>query len=107
MANWLAAHPKEILFLDMEDRVGNQALVEAPLRAAFGSMLYTPSDKPSNRWETPREMVAKGKRIIVKGANNWYDGSLIWDGRIFATGADGGWNSRPLNILILYLQNGR
>ena len=96
MANWLAAHPKEILFLDLEDRVGNQALVEAPLRAAFGSMLYTPSDKPSNRWETPREMIAKGKRIIVKGANNWYDGSLIWDGRIFAKGADGGWNSRPV-----------
>ena len=59
-------------------------------------MLYTPSDKPSNRWETPREMIAKGKRIIVKGANNWYDGSLIWDGRIFAKGADGGWNSRPV-----------
>ncbi|MCC6374665.1 MAG: RICIN domain-containing protein [Moraxellaceae bacterium] len=96
MATWLTAHPKEILFLDLEDRVGNQALVEAPLRAAFGSMLYTPSDKPSNRWETPREMIAKGKRIIVKGANNWYDGSLIWDGRIFAKGADGGWNSRPV-----------
>ncbi len=59
-------------------------------------MLYLPSDKPSNRWETPREMVAKGKRVIVKGANHWYDGSLIWDGRIFATGAAGGWNSRPV-----------
>jgi hypothetical protein len=96
IANWLAAHPKEIIFIDLEDRVGNQALVEAPLKAIFGSMLYLPSDKPSNRWETPREMVAKGKRVIVKGANHWYDGSLIWDGRIFATGAAGGWNSRPV-----------
>lgn len=96
IATWLAAHPKDIIFLDLEDRVGDQAAVEGPLRAAFGSLLYTPKDKPANRWETPREMIAKGKRILVKGANNWYDGSLIWDGRIFATGADGGWNSRQV-----------
>lgn len=96
IANWLAAHPREILFLDLEDRVGNQSMVEGPLYSIFGSLLYKPSDKPAGRWESPREMVAKGKRLIVKGANNTYDGSLIWDGRIFATGAAGGWNSRPV-----------
>ncbi|MEN9866007.1 MAG: hypothetical protein RL748_1597, partial [Pseudomonadota bacterium] len=98
IANWLAAHPKDIILLDLEDRVGNQAAVEGPLRAAFGALLYTPKDKPANRWETPREMIAKGKRILVKGANNTYDGSLIWDGRLFATGADGGWNSRQVKF---------
>ncbi len=96
IANWLAAHPKDILWLDLEDRVNDQNAVEGPLRAAFGSLLYTPKDKPADRWETPREMIAKGKRILVKGANHWYDGSLIWDGRTFATGAQDGWNSRQV-----------
>lgn len=93
---WLLAHPKEILLLDLEDRVGNQALVEGPLRQVFGDMLYRPADKPGGRWESPREMVAKGRRVLVKSANHWYDGKLIWDGRIFAAGAAGGWNSRPV-----------
>jgi hypothetical protein len=96
IASWLAAHPKDIIFLDLEDRVNDQNAVEGPLRAAFGALLYTPKDKPANRWETPREMIAKGKRILVKGANNVYDNSLIFDGRIFATGAQGGWNSRQV-----------
>lgn len=94
--NWLLSHPREFVFIDLEDRVGNQALVEGPLRSIFGSLLYAPSSKPSGRWETPREMVAKGQRVLVKSANHWYDGSLIWDGRQFATGAAGGWNSRPV-----------
>lgn len=93
---WLDAHPKEIVFLDLEDRVGSQALVEGPLKQVFGDMLYRPSDKPASRWETPREMVAKGRRVLVKSANHWYDGSLVWDGRLFAAGSAGGWNSRPV-----------
>ncbi|MDF2446442.1 MAG: hypothetical protein K0S46_1678 [Moraxellaceae bacterium] len=93
---WLDTHPKEVVFIDLEDRVGNQALVEGPLRQIFGDLLYRPSDKPASRWETPREMLAKGRRVLVKSANHWYDGSLIWDGRLFATGAAGGWNSRPV-----------
>lgn len=93
---WLATHPREVIFIDLEDRVGNQALVEGPLRQVFGDWLYRPSDKPAGRWETPREMVAKGRRVVVKSANHWYDGSLIWDGRIFASGAAPGWNSRPV-----------
>lgn len=93
---WLQTHPKDIVYIDLEDRVGNQTLVEGPLRTTFGSLLYTPGDKPASRWETPRELVAKGKRVIVKSANHWYDGSLIWDGRTFATGASSGWNSRQV-----------
>jgi hypothetical protein len=93
---WLLTHPKDVVFIDLEDRIGNQDLVEGPLRQIFGDMLYRPSDKPASRWETPREMVAKGRRVLVKSANHWYDGSLVWDGRLFATGAAAGWNSRPV-----------
>lgn len=94
--NWLLAHPRDIMLIDLEDRVGNQALVEGPLRSVFGSLLYTPQDKPAGRWESPREMVARGKRVLVKSANHWYDGRLVFDGRQFATGAASGWNSRPV-----------
>ena len=31
--NWLAAHPERNYFIDLEDRVGNQSPVEAPLKS--------------------------------------------------------------------------
>ncbi|QNM99054.1 ricin-type beta-trefoil lectin domain protein [Chitinimonas koreensis] len=43
-------------------------------------------------------MVAGGKRVIVKSANAVYDGRTVWDGRLFAYGADGGWNSRQVKF---------
>ncbi len=42
-------------------------------------------------------MVAKGKRVIIKEISIiGMTAPLIWDGRIFATSAAGGWNSRPV-----------
>ena len=96
---WLDANPKAVVFVDLEDRANSQGGVTGPLSAAFGALLYRPSDKPAGRWETPREMIAKGKRVIVKSANNVYDGSLIWPGTQFAAGAAGGWNSRQVKFI--------
>ena len=88
--SWLDANPKAIVFVDLEDRANSQSGVTGPLLSVFGSLLYKPADKPAGRWETPREMIAKGKRVIVKSANNVYDGALVWSGALFATGAAGG-----------------
>jgi hypothetical protein len=96
---WLDANPKAVVFIDLEDRANNQGGVTGPLTAVFGSLLYKPGDKPAGRWETPREMIAKGKRVIVKSANNVYDGTLIWSGTQFAAGAAGGWNSRQVKFI--------
>lgn len=96
---WLDANPKAIVFVDLEDRANSQSGVVGPLTSIFGSMLYKPSDKPTGRWETPREMIAKGKRVIVKSANNVYDGAVVWSGTQFAAGAAGGWNSRPVKYV--------
>ncbi|MDK2126155.1 ricin-type beta-trefoil lectin domain protein [Parachitinimonas caeni] len=96
---WLLRNPKDIVFIDLEDRVANQAAVEGPLKAIFGNLLYLPSDKPAGRWETPREMVAKGKRVIVKSANEIYDNKLIWNEADFAFGAQPGWNSRQAKFV--------
>ncbi|HYD79207.1 MAG TPA: ricin-type beta-trefoil lectin domain protein [Paucimonas sp.] len=97
--NWLDANPKAIVFIDLEDRANYQSGVVGPLTSIFGALLYKPSDKPAGRWETPREMIAKGKRVIVKSANNTYDGTVVWNGTLFATGAAGGWNSRPVKYV--------
>jgi len=97
--NWLDANPKAIIFVDLEDRANTQAGVVGPLTSVFGSLLYKPSDKPAGRWESPREMIARGKRVIVKSANNTYDGAVIWQGPLFATGAAGGWNSRQVKYV--------
>ncbi|SFG18530.1 Lectin C-type domain-containing protein [Duganella sp. CF458] len=97
--NWLDANPKAIVFVDLEDRANNQAGVVGPLTAVFGSLLYKPSDKPASRWESAREMIARGKRVIVKSANNTYDGTVVWQGPLFATGAAGGWNSRQVKFV--------
>lgn len=97
--SWLDANPKAIIFIDLEDRASHQAGVTGPLLSTFGSLLYRPADKPAGRWETPRELIARGKRVIVKSANNVYDGAVIWSGIQFATGAAGGWNSRPVKYI--------
>jgi len=97
--NWLDTNPKAIVFVDLEDRANNQAGVVGPLLTVFGALLYKPSDKPASRWESPREMIARGKRVIVKSANNTYDGAVIWQGPLFATGAAGGWNSRQVKYV--------
>jgi len=96
LAAWVKVHPKEIIFIDLEDRAHTQEGVESPLYQFFGDLLYKPSDKPTDRWETPREMIARGKRVIVKSANDTYDGSLIWDGKIFSVNAGSGWNYRQV-----------
>lgn len=96
---WLEANPKAIVFIDLEDRANHHAGVTGPLASVFGTLLYRPADKPAGRWETPREMIARGKRVIVKSANNVYDGALIWEGSRFAAGAAGGWNSRPVKYI--------
>lgn len=96
---WLDANPKAIVFIDLEDRANSHAGVTAPLVSVFGALLYRPGDKPAGRWETPREMIARGKRVIVKSANNVYDGALIWQGTLFAAGAAGGWNSRQVKYI--------
>jgi hypothetical protein len=57
-ARWLDAHPGEILFLDLEDKVNDGPGVMEPLRRQFGSKLYVPSDKPQGVWETPRQCSA-------------------------------------------------
>jgi hypothetical protein len=97
--SWLDANPKAIVFIDLEDRVNHQNGVTGPLNTIFGALLYRPGDKPAARWETPREMIARGKRVIIKSANNVYDGSMIWSGAEFATGAAGGWNSRQVKFI--------
>ena len=97
--SWLDANPKAVVFIDLEDRANHQGGVTGPLTAVFGALLYKPADKPAGRWETPREMVAKGKRVFVKSANNVYDGALIWPGTQFAAGAAGGWNSRQVKFI--------
>ena len=93
---WLDSNPQAIVLIDIEDRAHNQSAVEGPLYSTFGGLLYKPADKPASRWPTAREMIAAGKRVIVKSANDTYDGSLIFDTRLFAEGASGGWNSRQV-----------
>jgi hypothetical protein len=95
-ARWLDAHPGEILFIDLEDKVNDGPGVMDPLRRQFGSKLYVPSDKPQGVWETPRQMLSRGKRVIVKSANQTYGGVLIWDGRLFAVNASPGFNYREV-----------
>jgi Lectin C-type domain len=95
-ATWLAANPCEILFVDLEDRVDDAEAVLMPLEHQLGSLLYRPADKPSDRWETPREMIARGKRVIVKSANVTYPDGPVWDGRLFAVNATAGYNYRQV-----------
>ncbi|MDF1820152.1 MAG: ricin-type beta-trefoil lectin domain protein [Alcanivoracaceae bacterium] len=94
--SWLDNNPQGIVFIDIEDRAHNQSAVEGPLYSTFGNLLYTPADKPASGWPTPRQMIASGKRVIVKSANDTYDGSLIFPISLFAEGASGGWNSRQV-----------
>jgi hypothetical protein len=82
----------EILFIDLEDRVNDEEDVVGPLRARFGAALYAPQDKPTERWETPREMIARGKRVIIKSANVVYPKGVVWDGKLFANNAPPGYN---------------
>ena len=93
---WLDNNPHGIVLIDIEDRAGNQAAVEGPLYSTFGGLLFKPADMPTNGWPTARQMIASGKRVIVKSANHTYDGSLIFSGSLFANGASGGWNSRQV-----------
>jgi hypothetical protein len=96
IAAFVQARPHEIVIIDLEDRVGHQADVTTPLAWTFGNLLFRPSDKPAGRWMTPREMIDRGKRVLVKSANHTYDGSLIWQAHLFAHGAAAGWNYRPV-----------
>jgi len=96
LASFVDANPKELIIIDLEDRAHDQLKVEGPLYQYFGDKLYKPSDKPTNRWETPREMLARGKQVIVKSANDTYDNSLIWKGNIFSVNASSGWNYRQV-----------
>lgn len=96
IATFVRANTSEIVILDIEDHVGHQGDVTAPLEGTLGDLLYRPAHKPAGRWPTPREMIAAGRRVLVKSANHTYDGSLIWDGRLFATGASPGWNYREV-----------
>ncbi len=95
-ARWLDAHPGELLFIDLEDHVNDGPGVMDPLRRQFGSKLYAPSDRPAGTWETPRQMLSRGKRVIVKSANQTYGGVLVWDGRLFAVNASPGYNYRQV-----------
>jgi hypothetical protein len=99
VATFLHANPNEVVIIDLEDQVNHQADVTTPLEHVFGNLLYRPADKPAGRWPTPREMIAVGKRVLVKSANHNYDGAVIWDGRLFGTGASPGWNYREVKYV--------
>lgn len=100
LARWAQAHPQELIFIDIEDKVGDMALVVEPLKRLFGDMLYRPIDAPAGDWETPRAILARGRRVIVKSANHVYDGTTVWSGRVFAQ-AIPGYNYQPVKYVDL------
>jgi hypothetical protein len=95
-AAFLAQNPCEILFVDLEDKVGDADAVLMPLERQLGTLLYRPKDKPSDGWETPRAMIARGKRVIVKSANVTYPDGPVWDAHLFAVNAPSGYNYRQV-----------
>lgn len=89
---WSDQHPDQLLMIELENHVKNQAAVEGPLRQIFGSLLYTAAERPLN-WaqETPATIVARGKRVIVADFGpHRFDGQLIWDQNLISTNTPSG-----------------
>lgn len=78
---WSDQHPDQLLIIELENHVKHEKSVLQPLQDTFKNVIYTSAER-SPQWldETPAQIIAKGKRIIVAdfGANR-YDKTLIWD----------------------------
>lgn len=89
---WSDQHPDQLLIIELENHVKRQAAVEEPLRQTFGSLLYAAAERPPH-WETetPAQIVARGKRIIVADFGPLrFDGQLIWDQNLLSTNTPSG-----------------
>lgn len=78
---WSDRHPDQLLIIELENHVKKEKSVLQPLQNTFKELIYANSERPIG-WhdETPAQILAKGKRIIVADfGGNRFDKKLIWD----------------------------
>lgn len=78
---WSDNHPDQLLLIELENHVKKEKLVLQPLQNTFKDLIYANSERLKG-WhdETPAQILAKGKRIIVADfGSNRFDNKLIWD----------------------------
>lgn len=86
---WLGRHPRRFVILELENHVDDAQAVLGPLKKFFGSWIYTAAERASGwRDETPRQLLARGKRLIVADFGPLrFDGRLIWDENLWFSNA--------------------
>lgn len=78
---WSDQHPDQLLIIELENHVKNQKSVEEPILNTFQGLIYRAAERKVG-WqrETPAQIVARGKRVIVADFGELrFDGQLIWD----------------------------
>lgn len=78
---WVGRHPDQLVILELENHVDAAEQVLLPLQELFGEWIYRAAERDAD-WlqETPRQMLARGKRLIVADFGPLrFDGKLIWD----------------------------
>ena len=78
---WVGRHPDQLVILEFENHVDAANEVLQPLQALFGDWIYRADEREPN-WlqETPRQMLARGKRVIIADFGPLrFDDRLIWD----------------------------
>ena len=68
IARWVSRHPDDIVIIEIEDydiSGANGRDLTGPLEKYLGSWIFRESEKPSGRWPTRREMLDRGRRVIV------------------------------------------
>ncbi|PIW18036.1 hypothetical protein COW36_06435 [bacterium (Candidatus Blackallbacteria) CG17_big_fil_post_rev_8_21_14_2_50_48_46] len=79
--SWSDQHPDQLLVLELENHVKNQKSVEEPILNTFQGLLYRAAERKAGwQHETPAQIVARGKRVIVADFGELrFEGQLIWD----------------------------
>lgn len=72
IAHWLQTNPGEFLLVRINHTVDDDYdyLLDGPIQAYLGAMVFTRANFNGNKWPTLRELRADGKRIAIIGSNS-------------------------------------